>query len=88
MDILFIAIWTIVGGAIGFTVGWHVNGWLIRRRNRAIALKMVESVKATKSRRDPANMMPYDNRQRTAGSESAIPARQGKVRFRSRPVRR
>lgn len=76
-------------GSASFAAGWYLNAWLTRRRNKAIARKMAESVRASKSRRDPASMLSYDSRQRVAGgTEEPILVRQRKVRFRSRPMRR
>lgn len=75
--------------AVGFAGGWYASAWNTRRINRAYARQMMAAVKASKSRRDPADMLSYDNRQRTtAPGSGTIPARQGRVRFRTRSPRR
>ncbi len=78
-----------LSAVVGGIVGWYAATWHIRRRNRRLAKQMLESVRASKSRRDPANMMNYNNRQRTAGNaDNPTRAKIGAVHFRSKPMPR
>lgn len=77
------------GLLLGVQIGASMANAAVKRRNKEIARQMVESVKATKTRRKPENMMDYGARQRTADNwDNPNRARQGQVRFRTKPLRR
>lgn len=74
---------------VGVAAGWFGRSEAQRRQNRRFARGMAKAVQATKSRRDPADMMEYGSRQRTAGNiDNTKRARQPNVRFRGRSLRR